>query len=140
MTSFKAFSRMSALLLASLMFASQAVAETPGDPFDGAVFEGLFREAGVGSGGDEDRLVFRDGIFISEACRDYGFTEARYTVNEENGVVSFRAVSESPSHGQMRWRGYRSGNRLKADVVWTKERWYWDIRREYQFIGSVPEP
>lgn len=105
------------------------------DPLDGAVFDGVLREVDKTSGGDADRLVFEGGFFISRACEDYGFVRTEYVVDHESGLVNFHAIAVSPSHGQMEWRGAVREDQLQAQVVWTKERWYWDIRREYVFEG-----
>ncbi|MDX1757800.1 MAG: hypothetical protein R3175_17215 [Marinobacter sp.] len=114
-----------------------ASAQEVAGTLEGAIFEGVLREAGATSGGDVDRLIFRDGRFISEACKEYGFEPAAYSVSQELGGVTFQATSVSPSHGTMVWRGSRNGDRMEAEVVWTKERWYWDIRREYRFEGQL---
>ncbi|EON90955.1 hypothetical protein MARLIPOL_16289 [Marinobacter lipolyticus SM19] len=114
-----------------------AYAEPAMDPLDGAVFEGVLREVDKSSGGDDDRLVFEGGFFTSRACEDYGFFRTEYTVDHESGVVRFHATATSPSHGRMEWRGAVQDDQLKARVVWTKERWYWDIRREYAFEGLL---
>ncbi|QSP94206.1 hypothetical protein LPB19_13550 [Marinobacter salinisoli] len=102
---------------------------------DGASFAGVLREVQKTSGGDADRLLFRNGRLFSEACRQYGFEEASYRAFRDNGLVHFEATSISPAHGTMTWKGIRDGNRIEASVVWTKERWYWDTRREYLFTG-----
>ena len=107
---------------------------------DGAVFEGIFRETGADSGGDDDRLIFQDGFFTSEACLQYGFAKGPYSATTTPDGVRFQATSISPSHGVMTWEGVRSGDRMSADVKWVKERWYWTTRREYQFNGTLAEP
>lgn len=117
-----------------------ATAEVARDVLDGSVFEGVLREMDADSGGDPDRLIFQEGRFISEACKDYGFEEADYSAHQEAGRIRFQATSTSPSHGTMVWSGVREGDRMEADVVWTKERWYWDIRREYRFEGRLSAP
>ncbi|MDC0663938.1 hypothetical protein N6L25_15375 [Marinobacter sp. SS21] len=121
------------------MFMGHGVAHAQGarEVLEGAIFEGVLREVGAISGGDADRLIFRGGLFISEACKDYGFEEAAYTASRQDDRILFEATSVSPSHGRMVWHGVRQGDRLEAEVVWTKERWYWDIRREYQFLGQL---
>lgn len=112
-------------------------AEPAMDPLDGAVFEGVLREVDRSSGGDDDRLVFEGGFFTSRACEDYGFFRTEYALEHGPEGVRFHATAISPSHGRMEWRGVVQGDLLKAHVVWTKERWYWDIRREYAFEGLL---
>jgi hypothetical protein len=29
------------------------------------------------------------------------------------------------------------GDSMEATFIWTKERWYWDVRREYWFKGDL---
>ncbi|WP_148312770.1 hypothetical protein [Marinobacter similis] len=70
---------------------------------DGAVFEGIFRETGADSGGDDDRLIFQDGFFTSEACQQYGFAKGPYSATKIPDGARFQATSISPSHGVMTW-------------------------------------
>lgn len=104
---------------------------------DGLVFDGVLREAEMSSGGDDDQLVFERGLFLSRACLDYGFGQTRYEAVEKDGVIRFAAIATSDTHGQMEWHGEVRGRQVEAEVVWTKERWYWDIHREYRFSGVM---
>ncbi len=83
----------------------------------------------------DDRLMFRGGRFISEACIPFGFAESPYWVRTEGDKIHFLAEIESPTHGKMLWRGTVSGDNIDASYLWTKERWYWTIRREYRLRG-----
>ena len=136
--------RYSLYFIGFLLLASQPdsflAAENQNATLDGAVFEGVFRESGADSGGDDDRLIFQDGFFTSEACLQYGFAKGPYSATTTPDGVRFQATSISPSHGVMTWEGVRTGDRMSADVKWVKERWYWTTRREYQFNGTLAEP
>lgn len=126
-------------LLAVLQPALASASEPPTSSLEGTVYEGVFRESGADSGGDDDRLIFQDGFFTSEACLEYGFAKAPYSTTETPDGLTFEATSVSPSHGVMTWQGVRRGNQVNAEVLWVKERWYWTTRREYQFKGTLVE-
>ena len=83
----------------------------------------------------EDRLVFNNGKFASDNCMRLGFGESPYWIRIEGDRVHFLSETTSPSHGTMVWKGTITGDRIEATYRWTKERWYWTLRREYQIRG-----
>lgn len=88
---------------------------------------------------DWDELSFADGQFISELCKSYGFTEAPYWIRFEGDSIHFQAEIVSPAHGTMRWKGVIQGDKIKGNVLWTRERWYWTVRRRWDFDGTLQE-
>ncbi|SDW54541.1 hypothetical protein [Marinobacter mobilis] len=125
-------------LVSLLSWSAVSLGQPVDDALEGMRFDGVLRQADASSGGDKDQLVFEQGLFLSRACEAYGFGRAAYEVyevEESGGQVYFAATVTSPTHGQMEWRGVVGNNRVEAEVVWTKERWYWDTRREYRFTG-----
>lgn len=125
------------LMFLVIAWSTQVSAEPLRGILDGATYEGMLREVDASDGGDDDRLVFEGGHFTSRACEDYGFDRAEYSADRSGGQVRFTATATSPTHGKMEWDGVVSGDRIEAHVVWTKERWYWDTRREYRFEGTL---
>lgn len=87
----------------------------------------------------DDVFIFKGGMFRSTSCDKYGFTEGRYATTEADGIIYFKAVTASPSHGQMFWEGKIDGDSLEGTFVWTKERWYWDIRKDYWFKAELKQ-
>jgi len=85
----------------------------------------------------EDRLVFKDGTFFSEACRKFGFDRSPYYTRVEGDHIQFLAETVSPTHGTMVWKGSVKQNRIDGGFRWTKERWYWTIRRHFDVTGAV---
>jgi hypothetical protein len=85
----------------------------------------------------EDVLSFSDGKFTSSACFQYGFTAGPYTETVEDDAIRFQAVTVSPTHGKMEWKGTLKDGTLKVDYSWTKERWLWTTYREYWFTGTL---
>jgi len=84
-----------------------------------------------------DVLLFKDGKFISENCKPYGFVEGPYWVRLAGDGVNFLAELESPTHGTMVWKGTVKGEQIEGNLVWTQERWYWTIRRTFNFAGAL---
>jgi hypothetical protein len=129
----------SRLILASvlsifiLFIASTNMAEAQG-LLDGKSYSGQNGEQGKGPD-REDILYFKDGMFISESCHKYNFKSGKYKAWQEGPKTHFKAVTVSPSHGQLAWQGTLIDGKMSATFIWTKERWYWDIHREYWFEG-----
>jgi hypothetical protein len=87
----------------------------------------------------EDVLVFHDGIFTSSECFEYGFKGGPYTATIDGDSIHFQAVTISPTHGKMVWKGTVKGDTLNVTYTWTKKRWLWTTHREYWFTGSLKE-
>lgn len=87
----------------------------------------------------EDVLSFSDGTFTSSACFPYGFKSGPYTATVEGDSIHFQAVTVSPTHGKMEWKGTLKDGTLDVTYSWTKERWLWTTFREYWFTGSLEE-
>jgi len=87
----------------------------------------------------KDTFVFRDGRFLSEACSPYGFGDAPYQATVDGATVRFHAETHSPTHGKMVWDGIVKNNAIEATSIWTRERWYWKIKREYWFRGQTKQ-
>lgn len=83
----------------------------------------------------KDTFVFRDGRFLSETCTPYGFGDAPYQVTVDGATIRFHAETHSPTHGKMVWDGVVKDNVIEATSIWTRERWYWKIKKEYWFRG-----
>jgi len=105
---------------------------------DGLAFVGLNGEKGGALDPDEDEeIVFSDGMFTSVSCAPYNFNSSEYSANRVGDAIHFSAVTESPTHGKISWQGVVRGDTAKMEFVWTKERWYWDTRKEYWFEGKL---
>lgn len=88
---------------------------------------------------EDEEIVFRDGMFTSVSCAPYNFRSGPYAAELVNGSIHFSAVTKSPTHGKITWQGIIEGERADVTFVWTKERWFWDIRREYWFRGFLKQ-
>jgi len=101
-------------------------------PLDGWSFHGkmVSPEGHVVSA--EEKLVFSNGRFASEACRKFGFRDAPYWVRVEGDTIHFLAETASEENGTMRWVGTVTDGKVNASLVWTKHRWYWTIEREFR--------
>ena len=87
----------------------------------------------------DDEFIFKEGMFRSTSCDKYGFTEGQYETTEADGIIYFKAATASPSHGQMFWEGQIDGESLDGTFVWTKERWYRDIRKDYWYKAELKQ-
>ncbi len=85
----------------------------------------------------EDVLVFKDGLFTSSMCFEYGFTGGPYTAWAEGDLIHFEAETHSPTHGKMNWKGTMDDDTMVVDYSWTKKRWLWTTYREYWFKGTL---
>ena len=109
-----------------------------GSPLDGMTFVTQSGEKGKAAS-NKDTIVFRDGRFLSENCTPYGFRDAPYQATVDGAAVRFHAETHSPTHGTMVWDGTVKDNVIEATSIWTRERWYWKIKREYWFRGAQKE-
>jgi hypothetical protein len=104
---------------------------------DGKVFVGHVGPRG-GEANGEDELVFQNGRLLSTSCSKYGFESGPYEASRQGETVVFEALTRSPRHGQIFWKGKVSGDRAQAEYLWTKKRWYWfDAREEHWFEGRL---
>lgn len=105
---------------------------------DGMSFVGKNGEVGKKLAEYEDEeIVFEDGMFTSVSCEPYNFGSSPYNAKTIDGKIHFDAITESPTHGKISWTGIIDKDEAEVKFVWTKERWYWDIRREYWFKGKL---
>lgn len=105
---------------------------------DGKSFVGKNGEVGKDLAEYEDEeIVFENGLFTSVSCEPYNFGSSPYNAKVIGDKIHFEAVTESPTHGKITWTGEINGDEANVSFVWTKERWYWDIRREYWFKGNL---
>ncbi|MEH6626904.1 MAG: hypothetical protein V7739_10685 [Motiliproteus sp.] len=128
----------SALLLVFLFFlaAMPVTAADQSHLLDGKTFSGQNGEKGHKANRDDD-LIFKNGKFISTSCYDYDFASGDYTATVIGDSIQFKAITISPEHGKLTWQGTMKDNKMEASFIWTKERWYWDVRREYWFKGVL---
>ncbi|WP_372737050.1 hypothetical protein [Neptunomonas sp.] len=114
-------------------------AETSGI-LDGMTFVGNNGEKGREPDPDEyEEIVFQNGLFRSVSCDPYNFSSSEYTTTVIGNTIHFEAMTESPTHGKIAWQGVVDGDTAEVTFIWTKERWYWDIRKEYWFRGTLKE-
>jgi hypothetical protein len=105
---------------------------------DGSSFVGKNGEVGQKLAEYEDEeIIFQKGLFTSVSCEPYNFSSSPYNTKVVDEKIHFNAVTESATHGTISWQGVIDGDQVEVSFVWTKERWYWDIRREYWFKGNL---
>lgn len=132
----------STMLVLSLFFctAMSIFAGEASHLLDGRAFVGLNGEKGRDLDPEEDEeIVFQSGRFNSISCAPYNFSDAEYSATAIGNVIHFEAETVSPTHGKIAWEGRVDGNTAEMTFVWTKTRWYWDIRKEYWFKGTLKE-
>lgn len=118
----------------SICWMNSTVAGKTSDLLDGKTFVGNNGEKGRELDPDEEEIiVFQNGQFTSVSCEPYNFGSSEYSATVVGNTIHFEAVTESPTHGKIAWQG----DVAEVTFVWTKERWYWDIHREYWFRGTL---
>ena len=114
---------------------SQGTARSP-NPLDGKTFVAESGEKGK-KASNKDTIVFRDGRFISEGCTPWGFGDAAYKAGIEGDGIRFHAQTVSPTHGTMLWDGLVRGDAIEATSLWTRDRWYWKMKKEFWYRGQL---
>ena len=105
------------------------------DALDGLSFSGMTGEKGKGDH-HADTITFRDGIFRSLDCENWGFGPAPYEMERVSNGYRFTAILKSPDRGELAWTGTIVDNTARATFRWTHKRWYWTIERDYWFEGT----
>ena len=103
---------------------------------DGKTFVAESGEKGK-KASNKDTIVFRDGRFISEGCIPWGFGDAAYKAGIEGDGIRFHAQTVSPTHGTMLWDGLVRGDAIEATSLWTRDRWYWKMKKEFWYRGQL---
>ena len=103
---------------------------------DGKTFVAQSGEKGK-KASNKDTIVFRDGRFLSEGCSPFGFKVAPYQATVDGAAIRFHTETHSPTHGTMVWDGTVKDNAIEATSDWTRERWYWKIKKEYWYRGQL---
>jgi hypothetical protein len=103
---------------------------------DGKTFVAQSGEKGK-KASNKDTFVFRNGRFLSEGCNPWGFGDAPYRATDDGAAIRFHAETRSPTHGTMVWDGIVRGDAIEATNLWTRDRWYWKIKREYWYKGQL---
>ena len=106
------------------------------NPLDGMTFVTQSGEKGK-QASNKDTIVFREGRFLSEGCTPFGFKDAPYQATADGATIRFHAETHSPTHGTMVWDGIIKDNAIEATSNWTRERWYWKIKKEYWYRGQL---
>lgn len=115
------------------------VAPTARESLDGRSFQGEIKdEKGVVR--FKDVMTFRNGIFRSEKCRELGFDDVPYWTRIEGDTTHFLIESANPEAGKIVLIGKVRGTQGQWSGVWSKERWYWNIRRDISFSGTEFKP
>lgn len=106
------------------------------DFLDGQTFFGRFVPVGKSSG-RADEFVFKNGKFHSRECLAWGFVPGPYWVRTENGHFYFLARLTSKENGVMTYQGLVSDKKIDATIEWVKPRWYWTMKRNFRFRGTI---
>jgi len=106
------------------------------NPLDGKSFIAQSGEKGKRES-NKDTIVFRNGRFLSEGCSPFGFKDAPYQATVDGATIRFHAETHSPTHGTMIWDGFVKDNVIEATSNWTRDRWYWKIKKEYWYRGHL---
>lgn len=114
---------------------TQGTARSP-NFLDGKTFVAESGEKGK-KASNKDTIVFRDGRFISEGCTPWGFGDAAYKAGIEGDGIRFQAQTVSPTHGTMLWDGLVRGDAIEATSLWTRDRWYWKMKKEFWYRGQL---
>lgn len=129
-----------ALLIATLyvFIVSLSHAGEISNLLDGMIFVGNNGEKGRELDPNEhEEIIFEKGRFRSVSCDPYNFGDSEYSTTAVGNTIHFEAVTTSPSHGKIVWQGTVEGDTALVTFIWTKERWYWNIHREYWFKGKL---
>jgi hypothetical protein len=88
-----------------------------------------------------EKWVFAHGTFESTECAlRCNYPRAPYFVRRLGEAIEF--ISEShclDKDAKIVWRGMIDNGTIKGTMTWTISRWYWTIKREFHFEGTLNE-
>jgi hypothetical protein len=105
--------------LAALALALISIPALAAGALDGKTFTAQVGEKGKDKGDAED-IIFKDGMFRSTGCDQYGFTEAAYTATAAGETITWESTSTSPKEGKMHWKGTVKGDTIEGSAHWVK--------------------
>lgn len=132
--------------LISLLFAIPlcGIVAAPAPSLAAGVLDGTTFVADAGPKGkpaDEsnDLITFRDGLFHSSNCEQYGYTSAPYSARGEPGAIAFEAETKSDKDGRLVWRGTVRGQDIEGTMLHYKKGFFGtsDKPNEMWFKGKV---
>lgn len=109
------------------------------------VLDGMSFSSELGIAGEpgdiDDRLIFRDGLFVSTECdRRCGYPAQPYYTRRVGDRIEF--VSEARclhKDATLLWRGVVEDGTISGTFTWTLNRWYWTLEKEFWFKGKLTE-
>ncbi len=86
-----------------------------------------------------DVITFRDGLFHSSTCDQYGYSSAPYVARSESGAIAFEAETKSDKDGRLVWRGTVRGQDIEGTMLHYKKGFFGvsDTPNEMWFKGRV---
>lgn len=112
--------------------AKTTAAAASGGLLDGKTFAGDMGKTGE-TKGDADEFVFKDGKFLSTACKAYGFDKATYVATEKARAISFTVEVKNDKGESMSWKGAVRGERIKGTALHQTA----EGKTEYWFKGEL---
>lgn len=89
---------------------------------------------GDAKGGDTDTLTFKNGMFDSSACHQYGFGESGYTAKAEGAKVAFEVNATSKTNDKQVWSGTVDGATIQGTMKMTDPK---GIVTVFRFASNV---
>ena len=128
----KPWTRGSTVFLLVTLFCLPAFAGS----LDGKTFSGEEGLIGKTASGN-DVVVFEDGKFISNGCKEWGFSGGEYTTTNDGDKVHFIADTYSEKYGRITWTGTVVGNHLDATYIWYDKGKYSKPEQVKWFSGNI---
>jgi hypothetical protein len=103
---------------------------------DGKTFSGKEGHIGKEALGD-DTVVFENGKFISNGCKEWGFSGGDYTTTVDGDKVHFVADTYSEKYGRITWTGTVAGDHIDATYIWYDKGKYSKPEQVKWFSGDI---
>ncbi len=84
-------------------------------PLDGRTFK--IENFVYGKSEGTELLTFKNGRAENDVCKQWGFTDATYTVAAN---CTFKYTLTSDKEGKMDWEGHVLGDKIEGKMVWVK--------------------
>jgi len=131
--------RTTAILILSILFSFNLLAQDKKDPLDGKQFAVDIIEKGRIGKDDKmkDIIIFKDGKVSSTFSKNNKFNDAEYTIETKDGMMGVTIVFKGTGKNKkdkLLWEGYVNDDEIEGEAITRRKG---TIRSIYQFKGKL---
>jgi hypothetical protein len=83
---------------------------------EGKTFSGQMGKKGS-TQGDADDFIFKNGMFRSTHCDQYGYKDSKYSAEQKGEEINFSSLTANSKGEKIAWNGTQKGNMIEGTAV-----------------------